>query len=301
MRSLFASLLALVALATASCSHADPPSHPTPAPSARPVTLTYLGVAGWSLSSQAGTLLVDPYVTRAPVDDEAAPLVPDETAIAAHVPKAVDAILVGHSHYDHALDVPTIARRTGAWVVGTDSTKHLALAGGVAEGRVRVARGGETFELGPFSVRAVRALHSLTGQPDVPIPAGVRLPLAARDYGQGGTLQYLVRFEGRSIHFVGTANFVEAELTGLSPDVAVIAVGLRSKIPDYTCRLLRALGQPAVVMPNHFDAFQEPLRPGHMEPDEGTRQDLDDFAREVARCSPRTRVEVPVHLRPIPI
>ena len=64
-------------------------------------------------------MLVDPYMTRAPVEDEAAPLVPDEAAIRAFTPARVDAILVGHSHYDHLLDVPSIARRTGARVVGT--------------------------------------------------------------------------------------------------------------------------------------------------------------------------------------
>lgn len=32
--------------------------------------------------------------------------------------------------------------------------------------------------------------------------------------------------------FIGTANFIESELEGLRPDVAVVAIGLREKIPD---------------------------------------------------------------------
>ena len=87
-------------------------------------------------------------------------------------------------------------------------------------------------------------------------------------------------------------------MTGLRPDVAVIAVGLRGKIPDYTCRLLRALGNPALVLPNHFDAFRQPLSPG--EPyDAETRADLHAFAAEVHGCAPASRVEVPVTMRPI--
>jgi L-ascorbate metabolism protein UlaG (beta-lactamase superfamily) len=276
----------------------------TPAPFAR---LTYLGVAGWKLESRSGTLLVDPYVTRTAAKNEAEPLIPDERAIAAFLPSRADAILVGHSHFDHVLDVPSIARRTGATVIGTESTVHLALAGDVSSTQVRVARGNDTFEVGPFTVRSVAALHSLTGQKNIPIPSAIRLPLPARAYDEGGTLQYLVRYPGeraddvRTIFFVGTANFIEYEVRslGVRPDVAVIAVGLREKVPDYTCRLLRALGRPKHVLPNHFDAFREPLRPGAMEPDEETSADLRAFAAEVEACAPGTRVQVPIHLQPI--
>lgn len=260
--------------------------------------MTYLGVAGWSLGSGAGTLLVDPYVTRVKVEDEGQLLVSDEAAIAAYTPRQVDVVLVGHSHYDHVLDVPAIARRTGATVVGTESTANLMRAGGVAGEKIVVTRGGETRNYGPFVVRTVAGLHSLTGQADVPIAPEIVLPMAARGYGEGGTLHYLVDFAGHRVLFVGTANFVEAELRGLAPDVAVVAVGLRDKVPDYTCRLLRALDRPALVFANHFDEFREPLRPGS-EPSAETQEDLEAFAVEVHACAPETRVVVPRPLRPV--
>ena len=141
------------------------------------------------------------------------------------------------------------------------------------------------------------ALHSLTGQKNEPIPRGLRLPLPAPAYGEGGTLQYLVRFVGRTIFFVGTANFIEENVRGLQPDVAVVAVGLRDKVPDYTCRLLRALGMPPLVLPNHFDEFREPLRPGPVDLSAETRADLAAFSEEVHACAPSTRVVVPIPLR----
>jgi L-ascorbate metabolism protein UlaG (beta-lactamase superfamily) len=262
-------------------------------------TLTYLGTAGWRLESAAGTLLVDPYVTRTSADDDAGFLLPDELAIEAFTPARADAILVGHSHFDHVLDVPAIARRTGARVVGSESTANLLRAAGVGAGQILVARGGERFALGPFRVLAVPGLHSLTGQPNEPIPPGVTLPMSARGYGEGGTLQYLVGFEGHTVFFVGSANFIEERVRGLRPDVAVVAIGLRDRVRGYTCRLLTALGRPRVVLPNHFDAFRTPLRPGHMDPSDATRAELAAFTAEVRACAPATRVEVPVHLRPI--
>ena len=270
---------------------------PTSAAPARP-TLTYLGVAGWQLRSSAGTLLVDPYVTRAAGEDESAPLVPNAEAIAAYIPLRADVVLVGHSHYDHLLDVPDVAKRTGALVVGTESTANVARASGLRAERVRVVHGGDALQVGPFAVRVVSGLHSLTGQPNVPIPSDIHLPMVPGGYGEGGTLQYLVKLEGHTILFVGTANFIEEEVTGLRPDIAVIAIGLRQKIPDYTCRLLRALGRPKLVFPNHFDAHREPLRDGKIESSPDTRAELDAFAKEVQSCAPGTRVVVPVHLVP---
>lgn len=290
----YALALAVVFVA---CRTNSGPGVVTPTGSGGP-TLTYLGVAGWSLGSGAGTLLVDPYVTRVNVEDEGQPLVADEAAIAAYTPERVDVVLVGHSHYDHVLDVPTIARRTGATVVGTQSTANLARASGVAEEKIVVTQGGQTRSFGPFVVRTVAGLHSLTGQANEPIGREIALPMAARGYGEGGTLHYLVEFAGHRVLFVGTANFVEAAMVGLRPDVAVVAVGLREEIPDYTCRLLRALDRPPLVIPNHFDEFREPLRPGS-EPSGATREDLEAFAAEVHVCAPETRVVVPSPLRPI--
>ena len=176
---------ALVSVASALASAASAAPAPAPAaplssqPQAAKLELTYLGVAGWQLTDGAHVLLVDPYFTRADVTDDKAPLSPDVAAIERYAPACADAVLVGHSHYDHVLDVPAISVRTGAVVVGTESTLNVARAAGVPEARLLAARAGETLAIGPFSIRAVRGLHSLTGQAYAEIPRGVTLPMSA--------------------------------------------------------------------------------------------------------------------------
>jgi L-ascorbate metabolism protein UlaG (beta-lactamase superfamily) len=263
------------------------------------MTLTYLGVAGWQLTDRDHVLLVDPYFSRVHVESGTQTLSPDAAAIEAHAPPRADVILVGHSHYDHLLDVPAIAERTGAAVVGTESTANVLRAAGVTDDRITVARGGESLRFGPFSIQVVRGLHSLTGQATGSIPPGVRLPMGADAYAEGGTLQYLVHAEGRSILFIGTANFIEEDLRGIRPDIAVVAVGLREKIPDYSCRLMRTLGTPRLVFANHFDALWEPLGKKQMDIDEKARASLARFADEVHVCARSTKVIVPTHLQPI--
>lgn len=282
-----------LALALLLACRATPPSAPTP-----PTwTLRHLGVAGWQLEVGSASLLVDPYFTRADVEDPKQPISSDLAAVDRHAPKRADVILVGHSHYDHLLDVPTIALRTGATVVGTESTARVARAAGVTA--VRVVRPGETFVHGGFTIQAIRGLHSLIGVPSRPIAEDPHLPLAAGDYHEGGTLHYLVRAGGRSVLFVGTANFVEDALTGLRPDVAVVAVGLREKIPDYTCRLLSAVGRPRLVLANHFDAHWLPLGPHQMDLDDDGQASLARFPSEVKSCAPGTTVVIPTPFAPI--
>src|SRR5436190_7473841 len=77
----------------------------------RGLQLRWLGTAGFRFDYEGHTLLVDPYVTRVPfgrfVRRSVSP--PDPAAIARHAERA-DAILIGHTHFDHALDAPAIAR-----------------------------------------------------------------------------------------------------------------------------------------------------------------------------------------------
>ena len=269
------------------------PSHPTS------VTLTYLGAAGWRIDTRQHVLLVDPYFSR--VDAEGgAPLAPNPEFIAKYAPARADAILVGHSHYDHLLDVPGIAQKSGAVIVGTPSTLNVARAAGVAEARlIDVTASENSWSAGPWSVKAVRGLHSLIGKPSLTIPPAVTLPMNVDGYAEGGVLDYVVTVEGRTLLFIGSANFIEAELRGVRPDVAVVATALRDKIPDYTCRLMRALDSPPLVLANHFDAHWEPLGPKQLDIGEKGYADLTKFADEVRQCSPATRVVVPKHFDPM--
>ena len=113
--------------------------------------LTHLGAAGWEITDGQTTILMDPYLSRlryrarfglmdtpelsgdtrrvfGPDDD----LVCDTAAVDARITRA-DFILHSHSHFNHTLDMPHIARKTGATVIGTESTTNLARAGGVPD------------------------------------------------------------------------------------------------------------------------------------------------------------------------
>jgi L-ascorbate metabolism protein UlaG (beta-lactamase superfamily) len=284
-------------------------------PAVPPVRLKHLGAAGWEISAGHLTILLDPYLSRlryrgrfgnvdAPAsvsdtrpvfgpDDD---LVPDTATIDAHITRA-DYILHSHSHFNHTLDMPYIAGRTGARVIGTESTINLARGGGVPEPQLFPVRGGEDYDFGAFSVKIVPSLHSaLTGKhyfDSRVVPRNFRGPRRMDSDIEGGTLAYLLRVAGHCILWFGSMNYIEREVQGLRPDVAMIAAARqRLEIHDYTGRLLRALGRPRLVIATHWDEQSLPFGA----PQDQRLREAEVFVREVKRVSPRTRVIVPRHL-----
>ncbi len=282
------------------------------------VSLTYLGTAGWQITNGKTVILIDPYLTRAkypsPNDnvspDDPRPLVtgdsvvePDAGVIDAHITKA-DFIFLTHTHPDHSLDMPYIARKTGARVIGTESTANVARAEGVDQRQIQIVRGGEELNFEGFSVRVIPSLHGLFRKPapgqrpakPPVVPAGLKAPLRFGQHVEGGTLAYLITIDRHRILFFGSMNYVETELTGLRPDVALIgAMPERNNIEDYTPRLMRALGNPPIVIPTHWDRFNVPYSVSQ----EPAVRRLQSFIDEVKSASPRTRVIVPEYFKPI--
>lgn len=293
-----AACLAAVGIGAASCAASSAPYAASSKPS-EAVSIAYLGAAGWAVDAGTHTLLVDPYFTRVDVEDRTRTLEPDSAAIERFSPKRAEVILVGHSHYDHLLDVPAIAARTRAFVVGSESTLRIARAAGTPDSRLHLARPNTTLTFGVFTVRALPSLHSLTGETFGPVAPDVRWPLSAEDYAEGSTLAYLVTVHGHSILFIGSANFDESSLRQLRPDVAVVATALREQVPDYSCRLLTALSKPALVLPNHFDAHWQPLTDRATPVEPGQWADLENFEHEVRSCSPQSRLVIPRAFEPI--
>ena len=289
-----------------------------PAPASAPlksgeILLTYLGNAGWEITDGRKIVLVDPFLTqfarwRDPAHpSEPAPndLYPADTAlINAHVSRA-DYIVITHGHPDHALDAGYISRRTGAVIIGHETAANLARAYGVRDSALITVIGGEDYEFGDFSLRVIPNIHSAldhkryynNGRGIVgTAPRGLTAPLRRKEYVEGGNLAYLLRMGGHEVLIMGSMNYIEREMAGLRPDVALVgANSQRLEIHDYTSRLMRALGNPSVVIASHADAYGDPR------PSAAALADRQQFRQEVLDASPSTRVIAPTWFEPIVI
>jgi hypothetical protein len=110
--------------------------------SARLISITYLGVSGLLIEHQGHVLLTAPFFSNPPLGKvmprltrllRSTPRISADTqAIEKLLPRSADratAILVGHGHYDHLMDIPYIATRraTKSEIYGGPSVRHMLM------------------------------------------------------------------------------------------------------------------------------------------------------------------------------
>ena len=245
--------------------------------------IRWLGTASHVIETSTTRVLIDPNLSRPGLRElVASRLEPDEGAIFAHVRTRVDAILCGHSHFDHLLDAPIIAKRTGAKLVGSSTTCAFGRAAGLPEEQlIEIPHHGRRLRIGDIDIRFVPSLHGRVFLGRVPFEGEVAkvdaLPARAHQYRMGGAFGILLRAGGVSVYHNGSADLVDAELGGERADVLLAGLAGRRATRDYVGRLVGALA-PKLIVPTHHDAFFAPLDRGvHLLPG----IDLDGFVREV--------------------
>ena len=276
----------------------------------------YLGAAGWEISDGNIVVLVDPYISRWNLDgaghpdDERPAVARDDIAVSdeAMIDKIItraDYILVHHSHFDHLADVPYIAKKTGAKVIGTETTISILRAYGIDEEQLYPVAGGEDYLFEGLSVRVVPSIHSALNEKHYidsrryTRDSDLKVPLRVEQFIEGGSLMFLARFENQKVLTMGSMNFVERELEGLDPDILMAGVnGSRLGLYNYDERLVKVTGNPAVIIATHWDNFRLPYG---FSQEQGVEEKLKPFAKTVADLSPGTRVIIPEHLRPFTV
>jgi len=262
--------------------------------------LTWLGTAGFIIESRETTLLVDPFLTRPSLTHITRKIIPDDLAIARHVPRKVDAVLCGHSHYDHVADAPRIAKHTKAKLVGSASTCAWGRAEGLPESQlVQIPGSGAIVRFGDIEVRFVPSRHGRVVFNRVPFVGEVRTtprgPGRLWHYRMGGAYGLLIKAPGVSVYHNGSADLIDAELDGEQADVLLACLAGRKGTENYVARLVSALS-PKLVVPTHHDAFFAPLERGlHLLPG----IDVEGFVSEVFLRAPGASVITPDYEEPI--
>jgi L-ascorbate metabolism protein UlaG (beta-lactamase superfamily) len=228
--------------------------------------LEWLGVAGYRMTYEGKTLFVDPYVSRVPLSAmiRGRPAVPDPAMIERFIgsPPDVVGVLVGHTHFDHAVDAPAICKRFGCQAYGSASLVRLMALHGLADRAVEIEPY-KNYELGPFTVSFTPSLHSklLLG---LAVPFDGELTcdhldgLSPSAYRCGPVWGIAIDVGGARFYHQGSANLIDDAVRAREVDFFLAGVAGRGFTQDYWKRILRRLA-PRTVIPTHYDDFFRPL------------------------------------------
>jgi L-ascorbate metabolism protein UlaG (beta-lactamase superfamily) len=224
--------------------------------------IEWLGVAGYRLTYEGQTIYLDPYVSRVPFAAflRGRPALPDSAAIERWLAPVgqVRGVLVGHTHFDHAVDVPALCERHGCKAYGSSSLVQLMSLYGRREQAVQVVAH-EAIELGPFRVTFVPSVHSK-------LLLGYRVPsdgeltcehldaLSPGAYRCGQVWGIHIEVAGFTLYHQGSANLLDEEIRHRGVDAFLAGIAGRRFTDSYWQRILGAL-QPRVVVASHFDDF----------------------------------------------
>jgi len=231
--------------------------------------VTFLGVMTLLFDDGETAILTDGFFTRPNLFKVAVTRVaPDSSLIARAMARAgitrLAAVIPVHSHYDHAMDAPFVAKWTGAELLGSASTANVGRGAGLPEQQIITAAPGETRTYGRFSVTLLPSRHVPSPTPMAgTIDAPLKPPARAKDYRVGEAWTIVIRHDGRTILVQGSAGFIPAALKDIKADVIYLGVGILGKqTPEYRDSLWREVVEPTGakrVFVVHWDDFWRSL------------------------------------------
>jgi L-ascorbate metabolism protein UlaG (beta-lactamase superfamily) len=240
------------------------------------VTIRYAGTATLLISDGQTDWMVDGWFTRpGPFTTLFGKIEPDLGNIrfglnAMEVDKLA-AVIPVHSHYDHAMDTPEVAKRTGATVYGSEATANICRGWGLPESQIAIMEDRAAFQLGEFTITPIVSKHFQFPDPKMvetmlthsEIPEPLVPPASAFDYKLGKAYMLHVAHPKGSFLFVGSAGFIPRQLEGMDVDVIFLgAGGIGSQTAEYREQYwAETVGRtsPERVILIHWDSLTGPL------------------------------------------
>lgn len=232
------------------------------------LSAAYFGVSSLLLRTPTTTVLIDGYFSR-PESEllHVGAIRPDEKRIDAALDRAgideLDAVVAVHTHIDHALDAPVIARKLGAALVGSDSLRTLGRSFGVDEQSIIVVADRSVLTVGDVAIEFAEVPHCPGDVAPGDITEPLVMPAPARSWKSGTCFGLRITHGSRSLVLQASANYVARRFDDWQATTVLLGIGKLAEqgsafIDEYWRHAGKATGATVVGLV-HWDDFTRPL------------------------------------------
>lgn len=227
--------------------------------------MRWLGVASFLIEDGESKILIDPAWTRPGIFHwlGMASFKSDEVLVDKVLQKLavdkLDAVLVTHSHYDHIVDAPEVARKTGAYFYTDRNFEIISKAYSYSSLFLKPLEINKPFNVGKFKITAYQRDHApLIGSIDF-VPGDVPKDFNFNfwDYKAGRTWIYLIEHPEGVILFHNT-HTSEQDLKNYRPDIMSVDLLVQGVTKSDASSLVNGYAstlKPKAFIANHFDNF----------------------------------------------
>lgn len=276
----------------------------------------YLGTSSFAWTDGQTNWLVDGFFSRQPIAKVAFNrLDVDQSQVrktaqlvfeALQVHPSLRGIFVAHSHYDHSIDAPFLAKTYGGAVYGSDSTAKISMGQNLNPLQIEVLRNRQKVRLGRFEVQAIHSKHAPTGFTGGFNATPLALPAHALAFKEGISYSFVLshtQLGGKPFALIQpSAGFVPGQNAGIEVDTVFLGTGGLGKLDDgyieaYWQEMVKSTQAKRVYL-IHWDDFTLPIlnEQGPL-PLKPMPRLLDDFERSfqtLSTLAKRDRVDLRV-------
>jgi L-ascorbate metabolism protein UlaG (beta-lactamase superfamily) len=128
-------------------------------------------------------------------------------------------------------------RKTNAILYGSTSALNIGRGGAVNEQQLSLFKPGQIISLGSFTVQVIASKHSpgnALKDDGVIIKSPLRQPVNMKAYSEGGSFDFYIKHNGRTIYVKPSPNYIEDALDSLKAEVVLIGIGtIGNKAEDW--------------------------------------------------------------------
>lgn len=232
------------------------------------LSFQWSGIAGIYLTDGKTSLFFDPVFSRPNVAEFFIGLdyQVDKKMVKATLQKMgikkLDAIFIGHTHFDHALDMHVVSEQTGGIIYGSQTTGFVAKGHGIKDSHIRLIKDGQIIQLGDFKIEIVKSKHGLImgqfefkgGELTKPLN---RVPNLS-DYRMGGSYSFYISHPDGDIFVqqaTRTTPRIQKMLHGKKLKALFQGLANRKNSQDLYSGIIKHAASIETIIPIHHDNF----------------------------------------------